>query len=155
MMTMKDWRTQWRKRLFGFTLSAVVGENPLEVGMIAWGAFAGLNAALGEPPSNALKALPFVLQAVWAAMMFIAGLIVAGGLKAQRDRIVASGMYLFASTMAVYALTVITTSGYAKGGAVASFLLIISVVCFIRGWWLKEVEAAQIRWIVRNRNRDR
>lgn len=151
---MIDARTRWRHRLFNWSFPAIIGENPLEVGMITWGFFTGLNALLGEPPSAALQTLPQYLQTSWAAAMAIAGITVLVALKFRRDTLVASGMYLFAATMASFSVAVISNGGWSRGGAVGSFLAIIGSVCFIRGWWLKEVEAAAIRELVRNRNKE-
>lgn len=121
--------------------------------MIVWGFFTGVNALLGEPPSTALQTLPPYLQYIWTALMTVASVTVLLALKSRRDTLVASGMYLFATTMASYSVVILSASDWQRGGLIASFLMVIGIICFIRGWWLKEVEAAAIRELVRNRNR--
>jgi lysylphosphatidylglycerol synthetase-like protein (DUF2156 family) len=150
---MPHWRARWRRRLFSFPLPAIVGENPLEVGMIVWAGFTAVNLATGDAPSNSLRALPDGLELLWAAMMVLAGVTVALALWRRREMIVAGGMYLFAATLGAFAAAILGIAPWNRGGLTAGFLLIIGSVCFLRGWWLRDEEAQEIRALVRSRYR--
>lgn len=148
------WRARWRRRVFRFRFPAIIGENPLEVGLITWATFAGLNAVTSGAPSNALRSLPDPLEYTWAVLMIVAAVTVGVALWKRLDHIVASGMYLFAATLVSYSLAVLGSTGWSRGATVAVLLFILGTVCFLRGWWLKEDEARLIRHTIRKRRRE-
>lgn len=145
-----NWRKDLQKRLFAFRLPAIVGENPLEVSMVSWAAFAGVNALAGHAPSPSLRALPESLRTIWAVIMVLAAVIVVIALWKRADTLVASGMYLFAGALSAFSVAIIGNAGWSRGGAVGSFFMILAVVSFLRGWWLKGDEARLNRQLVRN-----
>jgi hypothetical protein len=150
---MNEWRARMRRRLFKWRLPAVVGENPLELGMITWAIFAAGNALTGTAPSRSLSALPDGLEYLWAVLMTVAGVCVLAGMSGRRETLQASGMYLFACTMATYSVAIFGVSGWTRGALVGVFFVILAIVSFLRGWWLKDEEALLIRAMVRKRLR--
>lgn len=150
---MQEWRQRWRARLFRWPLPAVVGENPLEVAMISWGVYIAANLADGSAPSPSLRALPDGLEMIWSIMMFIGGISTVVTLYTRRDAAVAGCMYLFAATQAAFAVAILGAAGWQRGGVIGGFLVIIGLVCFVRGWWLKTDDAVAIRALVRARRR--
>lgn len=142
---MAPWRARARKIIFRRRFPTVVGEYPLEMGMILWGFFALTNVIVGSAPkSNALQVLPDHLEQLWGVLLGVAALTVLVGLSRKRLATVATGMYLFGSTLVAYSAAIIGAAGWQRGGAIAGFLLVIGLVCFLRGWWLKEMEAALV-----------
>jgi hypothetical protein len=127
----------------------MVGEYPLEIGLVTWGFFATLNVITGAATSNALNVLPDMLVIVWAILMGLAAVTVAIGLVVNRFAVISSGMYLFATILVAYSIAIVSASGWQRGGAIAGFLGIIGIVCLLRGWWLREQEVALIKEIER------
>lgn len=152
---MATFRARLRRGVLRRALPLMVGQYPLEIGLVVWGLVAGLNMVTGSSPSNALQVLPDGLEQVWAVLMTLAAVTVTIGLGMRRFATIASGMYLFATILSAYAAAIIGASGWKRGGTVAVFLLVIGIVCLLRGWWLKEQEAALIKEIVRTRRKDR
>ena len=148
-----EWRARMRRRLFRWRLPAIIGENPLELGMVTWALFATGNALTGAAPSRSLAALPTFMQYGWAFLMALAGVVVFVGMARRRETLQASGMYLFACTMATYSVAIFGVSGWTRGALVGVFFVILAVVSFLRGWWLKDEEALLIRAMVRQRLR--
>jgi hypothetical protein len=127
----------------------MVGEYPLEIGMVGYAVLSIINLVTNWAPSNALRALPDMLEIVWAILMGLAAVTIASGLVVNRFAVVSTGMYLFATILVAYSIAIVSASGWQRGGAIAGFLAIIGIVCFLRGWWLKEQEAALINEIER------
>jgi len=151
---MSPWRARFRRVVFRRTIPLVVGQNPLEVGLIVWGALAGINVLTGAAPSNALQALPDGLETLWAVLMSVAASTTLAGLIVNRFAVAASGMYLFATILLSYSVAILSASGWQRGGAIAAFLGIIGIVCLLRGWWLKEQESALLKEMARTRPKD-
>jgi hypothetical protein len=122
--------------------------------MIAWAAYAGVNVSTGLAPSNSLRALPDGLETAWAIMMFVGAAAIVASLWKRRDAAISGCMYLFATTQAAFAVAILGAAGWHRGGAVSGFLVIIGLVCFVRGWWLKTDEARDNRLLVRSRRRE-
>lgn len=121
------------------------------MGLTIWAATIGFNIATGHSPSVSLQALPDQLEFVWAALMIIAGATVSVGIYGRRMGMIASGMYLFATTLVAFSAAVIGASSWSRAGLTAGFFFTVGCVCLLRGWWLKEQEAALIKEIVRTR----
>lgn len=121
--------------------------------MITWSVYVALNIVTGTAPSPSLKALPDGLETIWSIMMFVGGISTVIALYARRDAAVAGCMYLFAATQAAFAAAILGAAGWYRGGVVSGFLVIIGLVCFVRGWWLKTDDAVAIRTLVRARRR--
>jgi hypothetical protein len=148
-----EWRTRWRRRLFGWAFPAIIGENPLEITMTTWAIFSLTNLISGEAPSHALSVLPRGLEIGWCVAMSTAGITVGLALWKRREPLIASGLYMFATTLIAYSVAIMGASGWSRGGQAASFYLIIGIFCFLRGWWLKDDQAIEIREMVRSRRR--
>jgi len=134
-------RARARRRILGLRIPMTIAEYPLEVGLCFWGMLAWVNIVTGTAPSNSLRSLPDQIQTVWAALMIVATLTVAFGLFLWKSAI-GRGMYLFGTILIAYAAAIFGFSGWHRGGAVGGFLLMIGIVCFLRGWWLKEQDHA-------------
>jgi hypothetical protein len=132
-------RARLRRRILRLRLPLTIAEYPLEVGLSIWGLFAWINTVTGTPPSNSLRSLPDGVQTLWAVLMIVATLTVAFGLSLRKSAI-GRGMYLFGTTLTAYAAAIFGLTGWHSGGATGSFLLMIGLVSFLRGWWLKEQE---------------
>lgn len=150
LFAMPNWRARARRKLLARLVPATIAQFPLEVGMIVWGFLAGLNVAFGAAPSNALRQLPDYLETTWAVLMVSAAGVTLSGLITRMRWPIASGMQAFGAILGSYGAAVMAASGWNRGGAIAGFLFIIGAVCLIRGWWLKEEEAARIKENQRN-----
>lgn len=117
--------------------------------MILWGTLLAINVVAGNPPSNALRELPDPMEMSWAILMVLASLVTLIGLWTHIRSTMASGMQAFGCILGAYAAAVMAVTPWSRGGTVAGFLFIIGGVCLIRGWWLKEEEAAQIKENIR------
>jgi hypothetical protein len=142
---MPNRRSRARRKLLRFQFVATVAQFPLEIGMILWGTVLGINVVLGNAPSTALSALPDPLETLWAVLMMLASLVTAIGLSTGLRLTIASGMQAFGLILCAYAAAVMAVTPWARGGTITGFLFIMGGVCLIRGWWLKEEEAALIR----------
>lgn len=151
---MAAWRARFRKTVFRRALPQVIGQNPLEIGLCVWGAVAAVNMASGSAPSNALQELPDGLETLWAVLMFLASVTVLFGLTINRFALIASGMYLFATTLLAFSFAILDASGWHRGGTIAAFLSIVGTVCLLRGWWHKEQESALLKEMARTRPKD-
>lgn len=151
---MSPWRARARRFVLRKRLPHAIGEYGLEMGLVVWAATIVLNIATGNSPSVSLQALPDKLELVWAVMMIMAGSSVAFGIASRRLGLIASGLYLFATTLVAFSVAVIGASTWGRAGATAAFFFTVGCVCLLRGWWLKEQEAALIKEIVRTRRKD-
>jgi hypothetical protein len=140
-----SWRAQTRARLLNRTVPNLMGQYPLELGMILWGTFAFANAITGEPPSTALQKLPDELEVSWALLMGVAASVTLLGLFTRLLGFVASGMQAYGAILGAYGCAIMASAGWQKGGSIAGFLFIIGTVCFVRGWWLREEDAARAK----------
>ncbi len=144
-------RGRVRHRVLSIYVPGKVAEYPLEIGMSVWGVQSGVNAATGRPASHALSALPGSLSVIWAVLMVVASLTVLTGVFWRPvNATIARGMYLFAFTLISYSVAIIGASGWDRGGITALFFFIIGLVVFLRGYWLKEREAALERELARS-----
>jgi hypothetical protein len=135
-----------RRKILLMTFPRNLAEFPLESGMTAWGLYIAIEVIAGQPPSSSLRGLPPAVMMGLGVLMLIAGVSVMSGIFwKKRYRTVARGMYLFSATMVAYAATVVGTSGWSRGGAVAGLLAMLSAVCLLRGWWLKDRESALVK----------
>lgn len=148
---MSPWRAKARRFVFKRKLPHAIGEYGFEMGLVIWAATIVANILTGLSPSVSLQALPDELEFTWAVMMIIAGSSVAFGIASRRLGVIASGLYLFATTLVAFSVAVIGASSWDRAGATAGFFLTVGCVCLLRGWWLKEQEAALIKEIVRTR----
>lgn len=151
---MAPWRARARRRIFGNQVAITVGQYPLEIGLAVWGFVAGVNLALGSAPSAALRVLPDGMEQAWAVLMTIAALTVTIGMIMRRLATMATGMYLFATILLAYAAAIISSAGWHRGGTVTALLGAFGIVSLLRGWWLKEQEAALVKEIARTRPKD-
>jgi hypothetical protein len=151
---MSPWRARARRVIFKRRVPLTIGQYALEMGLVVWSATIGVNILTGLSPSVSLQSLPDALEFVWAALMIIAGVTVSFGIWSHRLGSIASGMYLFATTLVAFAAAVIGASTWGRSGATAGFFLAVGCVCLLRGWWLKEQEAELIKEIVRTRRED-
>jgi hypothetical protein len=126
---------------------ARIAEFPLESGMGAWGVYIALRLASGQPSSNAIASLPDWATVLWGCLMIVGSISMFAGVyvKPPSTRIIGQGMYLFAGALISYSAAVVGASGWRRGGAIASFLLILGLVCCIRAWWLREQEIAFLK----------
>jgi hypothetical protein len=138
-------RARFKRRVLLMTFPRQTAEYPLEIGMVLWGLYTGLNAVLGQPPSRSIQDLPQTLSRVWAGLMIVASITVCVGVFFHgRDSTTARGLYLYSATMTAYAAAILGASGWRHGGSVAVLLLALSLVCLLRGWWLKDRETTLI-----------
>lgn len=151
---MSPWRARARRLVFRRRLPLLIGQYALEMGLVVWSATIGVNIVTGVSPSVSLQSLPDALEFVWAALMIIAGVTVTYGIVLRRLGTIASGMYLFATTLVAFAVAVIGASTWGRSGATAGFFFAVGCVCLLRGWWLKEQEAELIKEIVRTRREE-
>lgn len=151
---MSPWRARARRFVFRKRLFLLIGEYALEAVLVLWSITVGLNVATNKSPSVSLQALPDGLETVWAVLMMIAGVTVAFGIVSQRHGTMASGMYLFATTLMAFAAAVIGASTWDRAGATASLFFLVGCASLLRGWWLKEQESALIKEIVRTRRKE-
>jgi hypothetical protein len=144
-------REQIRRRVLLMTVPRRLAEYPLESGMTAWGIYLALEVLFGQPPSRSLQGLPEPVLLTIGGLMLLAGLTVVTGLFFHgRSATIARGMYLFAATMVAYGSVIIGSSGWHRGGATASLVVVLGAVCLLRGWWLKDREMTIINEIVRS-----
>lgn len=123
----------------------MIAQYPLEVGMVLWGTVLGINVAIGNPPSTALRELPDSMETAWAILMVLSSVVTVVGLTTRLRSTIASGMQAFGCILAAYGAAVMAVTPWERGGTVTGFLFIMGGVCLIRGWWLKEEEAALIK----------
>lgn len=144
-------RGRVRRRVLAVYIPGKVAEYPLEIGMSVWGVQSGVNVATGHVASHSLSVLPGSLSITWAVLMLLAALTVMTGVFWRPvNATIARGMYLFAFTLVSYSAAIIGASGWHRGGITALFFFIIGLVVFLRGYWLKEREAALERELARS-----
>ncbi len=149
---MAPWRAKARRRVFGSQVLLAIGQYPLEIGLAFWGVLSGIGVLTGTTPqSSALRVLPDSLEILWASLMSVAAITVLVGLVMHRLATLASGMYLFATTLVSFAVAVVSASDWNRGGVVATLLAAFGVVSLLRGWWLKEQELELIKEIARTK----
>lgn len=151
---LRNARERWRRQLFSNRVYVIIGENPLGIAMTTWGLFTGINMATGSAPSKALSALPDGLETMWGVMMVLGAVVTSFSIAFERDVTQATGLYLFACTNITYSVAIIALSGWERGGQIGAFLMIMGIICFLRGWWLKTDAAAEIRVLVRGRRKE-
>lgn len=121
-------------------LVEVTGDYPLEVGLAIWAGCIGLVSLIWDPPSTSLAQLPDVLDTTWAITMLAASAATAYGLRTRRNSpAIATAMFLFAVSFAVYSITVISISGWTSAGAVGGLTSTLAVVCYLRSRRLREL----------------
>lgn len=116
------------------------GDYPLEVGLAIWAGLIGVISLLWDPPSSSLAQLPDGLDTTWAIVMMVGSAATGYGLRVRSNSpAIANAMFLFAVSFAVYSITVITISGWTRGGAVGGLTITLSVVCYLRSRRLREL----------------
>lgn len=135
-------------------LLLVAGQYPLEASLTVWGIVSGTNVAFGGQTSTTMSTLPEWMQYLWSGLIALAALTVMTGLAINRMASMATGMYLFGSTLMAYAVAILSTAGWVRGGSISGLLMIIGIMCLVRARWLNREDAALIKEINRNHGED-
>lgn len=113
-------------------------EYPFETALSAWGLVAGAQVAF-DVATPSVADLPQPLPWCWSILMLGGGVYVAWGLR-QRSyaALVASGITVIGYVLAAYAMAIIAfTHDWRRSITVVGLLVAVSVVSFMRAWWLR------------------
>lgn len=136
-------KARFDRRLRRWILPSRIAEYALETGLSTWSLFIGVNMITGVAPSQSLDDLPAAVGIIWAILMMLAGATIATGVFIMpRSHTISRGMYLMGATLLAYSVAVVGAAHWVRGGAIAGFLFVIGSVCLLRGWWLKDRDAA-------------
>lgn len=121
-----------------------VRQFPLETLLAFWSPVSALSVILGDPPA-ALRALPEGILIWWAVMSSFAGMLIGVGLVLGRyGTIMANGMYVLSAVVISFGIGALAnaTTNSVVG---PSFLLLVGVHFWIRGWELRREEETVAR----------
>lgn len=113
-------------------------EYPFESALSVWGLIAGVQVAF-DVATPSVSDLPRPLPFVWAILMLGGGIYVAWGLhRRSYAAFVASGITVIGYVLAAYAAAILAfTPDWRRSVTVMSLLVAISIVAFMRAWWLR------------------
>lgn len=132
---------RWRN-----TRTQMAMEYPLATGISLWSIIMGTLALYGITPSHTISQLPESQATAWGIGVVAASITTFWGLFVSRKVLtVTRGMFLHTMTITVYACSIFAEAGVMRGGAVASFLLIVAAVIAREGFILRRRALAGVR----------
>lgn len=113
-------------------------EYPFETALALWGGVSGVQVAF-DIVTPSVADLPQPLPLVWALLMLGGGAFVGWGLwRHAYSTYVASGINMIGYVCAAYALAIIAfTEDWRRAATVVGLLVAVSLVAFLRAWWLR------------------